>query len=393
MSTTPLSQSVFVRGLPDGATDDQVSSAFSKFGAVLPSTKVFTDKAFAFVDFATEAAAQAAINAPRDSILVGDRTVIVSARREPPPPTIFVSPVPGDEASLGELRALIASSVGEPSSIRLSTKPNQNGAYFAFVVFPSQDMVNAAISQLDGSEFAGQTLTVQKSHSTQRSNAPGGGGGGRGPMGGGAGARTGGRGFAPRTGAPRRSGGPASSSSGGPRMGGGGGGARSRPSGGGSRAISGPTVHVGDVPLTATDADVRAAFEGFGIITNVLVNSLDDTKAFVEFDSVAAVQAAIAAGNAQQLGSLSVSQARNNANTVHVVGFSSVPTDQSLRDGFSKFGRIVGARVLKPAKYAFVSYAAPDAVARAVAQSGSVLVKGAPVKVEESSKSRAAGGQ
>jgi cold-inducible RNA-binding protein len=76
---------LFVGNLPYSATQDQLSSIFAEFGEVT-SVSLITDKmsgrskGFAFVEYATEEAAQAAIEGMKEQ-KIDDRDVVINVAR------------------------------------------------------------------------------------------------------------------------------------------------------------------------------------------------------------------------------------------------------------------------------------------------------------------------
>jgi len=86
---TTNNKKLFVGNLPFSATEDQLRDIFSQFGEIV-DLKLIVDrmtgrsKGFAFVEFADEATAQAAIEATNGKD-VGGRAMVVNVARPPAP--------------------------------------------------------------------------------------------------------------------------------------------------------------------------------------------------------------------------------------------------------------------------------------------------------------------
>ncbi len=93
-----------------------------------------------------------------------------------------------------DLKDLFAA-YGEPSSVRIITdRVTRRSKGFGFVEFDNDDEARAAMSALNGKEFAGRALTVNEARPQSQGGGPGGRGPGRGGRGPGRGGFGGGRG-------------------------------------------------------------------------------------------------------------------------------------------------------------------------------------------------------
>ncbi len=85
-------------------------------------------------------------------------------------PRIFVGNLPFDTRE-DDLRSRFAA-FGHVTSVRLATDAANQSRGFAFVVMPSLDDADEAVSRLSGTEFGGRRLTVNTSIDKPRKSQP-----------------------------------------------------------------------------------------------------------------------------------------------------------------------------------------------------------------------------
>ncbi len=220
---------LFVGGLADSATEEELRSVFEGAGFVVEHLALPRDResgrlrGFAFITLSSEEEATRARSQLQGADVSGRPLSIREFSQEPPKrgaggpsaggaeraprqpePTVFLGKLPFD-ATQQEVQELFASEgVGPVVRVALPMGPDGRPRGFGFATLPSQEQVDLAVSKLNGATLKGRQIVV----SPAQPRAPGGGGGrDRADGGGPRGPRPGG--YAPRSG--ERSGGGGSS--------------------------------------------------------------------------------------------------------------------------------------------------------------------------------------
>jgi nucleolin len=167
MSEDSVAKQVFVRNINYKTVGQALGDAFKRFGEVTGAriiTEQYFDErrslGFGFVDFATAAAAAAAVSST-DPIIVDGRTLAVRVARPRAPrkrDTIFVSSIPAGTTE-DDLKAHFAKY--NPIAVRIVHTNTKDTRGFAFVQFDTEENQTAAHRENREFEFRGAQSRVQ----------------------------------------------------------------------------------------------------------------------------------------------------------------------------------------------------------------------------------------
>lgn len=162
-----MATKLYVGNLSWSTTEETLTEAFSRFGELvkveIPRDALNRSRGFAFVEYSTPEAAEAAIKGMHDADLDGRTLRVNDADQKPAPKAqnkkkLFVGNLPWrmTEADLTEM----FSEVGTVASARVARLADGKSRGIAFVEMDTEELAEAAIERFNGADLEGRAMTV-----------------------------------------------------------------------------------------------------------------------------------------------------------------------------------------------------------------------------------------